>query len=100
VVRAPPKPLEGEIIEPDRYEDISALGLMQKTYKDTHLPYAIRLDAAQKAAPYEVPRLAQSTQDVTAGLTIRIEGGLPDLPGTNIIMPHEAGDSKKPNGSG
>lgn len=33
------------------------------------------------------PRLAQVTQDITAGITIRIEGGLPALPGTDIIMP-------------
>ena len=46
-----------------------------------------RIDAAAKVSVYMHPRLAQVSQDITAGLKIVIEGGLPQLPGTNIIMP-------------
>ena len=47
------------------------------------------------------PRLAQVTQEVTAGIKIVIEGGLPALPGTNIIMPEEhTSGNVKMNGKG
>ena len=49
-----------------------------------------RIDAAAKVSVYMHPRLAQVSQDITAGLKIVIEGGLPQLPGTNIIMPGES----------
>ena len=52
----------------------------------------VRIEAATKVSVYVHPRLAQVTQDVTAGVTIRIEGGLPALPGTNIIMPNHDKD--------
>jgi hypothetical protein len=59
------------------------------------------MDAAAKVAVYEHPRLAQTSQDLQIGATIRIEGGLPDLPGTNIIMPEkDTQDKKTANGSG
>jgi hypothetical protein len=54
---------------------------------DPRLPMPVRIDAAKAVAVYEHPRLAQQTQDVNANLNIRIHGGLPALPGTNIIMP-------------
>jgi hypothetical protein len=71
--------------------------------RDQTIPLSARMDAASKVAVFEHPRLAQVNQDVTAGVTIRIEGGLPNLPGTNIIMPDVSGKStatiKKTNGS-
>lgn len=99
------KPLEGEVLGPDEHEyndpDLSSLEFLRAVQRDQKLPMSVRIDAAKAAAVYEHPRLAQVNQDMTVGATIRIEGGLPDLPGTNIIMP----DSSKPkpkstNGSG
>jgi hypothetical protein len=98
----PTKEIEGEVLGPEHEYDKATepkeflLAVMQ----DTRLPMSVRLDAAAKVAVYMHPRLAQVAQDVTAGVTIRIEGGLPDLPGTDIIMPREEGVSKKTNGSG
>jgi hypothetical protein len=65
---------------------------------DKRLPMAARLDAAAKVAVYVHARLAQVTQDVTAGIKIVIEGGLPQLPGTNIIMP-DSGTASSTNTS-
>lgn len=67
---------------------------------DPRLPMAARIDAASKVSVYIHPRLAQMTQDITAGLTIRIEGGLPALPGTNIIMPEHENTPANPKGNG
>jgi hypothetical protein len=50
-------------------------------------PLSARIDAAKAVSVYMHPRLAQVTQDVTTGVRIVIEGGLPPLPGTNVIMP-------------
>lgn len=68
-------------------DDISAKEFLLAIMRDASLPIAVRMDAAAKVAVYEHPRLAQVSQDTTAGITIRIEGGLPDLPGTRVIMP-------------
>jgi hypothetical protein len=87
------KPLEGEIIRPEpEPHDYDTDGLTPKEFllavmRDKKVPLSVRTDAATKVAVYEHPRLAQTTQDLQVGATIRIEGGLPVLPGTNIIMP-------------
>jgi hypothetical protein len=97
-----PKEVDGEILGPEHEYDKASepkeflLAIMQ----DTRLPISVRMDAAAKVAVYMHPRLAQVAQDITGGLVIRIEGGLPDLPGTDIIMPREEGAQKKTNGSG
>jgi hypothetical protein len=101
-----------EIIEPDpaehAYNDstLSPKEFLLAVMRDRRLPLAARIEAATKVSVYEHARLAQVTQDVTAGITIRIEGGLPLLPGTNIIMPETEASStsstttvKKGNGS-
>jgi hypothetical protein len=83
--------LEVEVI-PHEYDrsDISPKEFLLAIMRDPRLPIAVRMDAAAKVAVYEHARLAQMTQDITAGIKIIIEGGLPALPGTNIIMPpHE-----------
>jgi hypothetical protein len=85
------KTLSGEVLDPEHdynNETLSAKDFMLAVMRDTRLPIVTRLDAASRVAVYEHPRLAQVNQDVNAGITIRIEGGLPDLPGTNIIMPN------------
>lgn len=61
--------------------------------RDKRLPLAARIEAATKVSVYEHARLAQVTSDMTIGATIKIEGGLPALPGTNIIMPDQASAS-------
>jgi hypothetical protein len=72
---------------------------------DKKVPLNLRMEAARNLAPFEHPRLAQVNQDLTAGVTIRIEGGLPELPGTNIIMPKQGSvlpsevPARKGNGS-
>lgn len=68
---------------------------------DRRTPMAARIDAAKAVSVYMHPRLAQVTQEVTAGIKIVIEGGLPALPGTNIIMPEEhTSGNVKMNGKG
>jgi hypothetical protein len=68
---------------------------------DDRVPMAARIDAAKAVSVYMHPRLAQVTQEITGGVRIVIEGGLPALPGTNIIMPDgQANTSGKTNGSG
>ena len=64
---------------------------------DPNMPIPARIDAAKAVSVYMHPRLAQVTQEVNAGIKIIIEGGLPALPGTNIIMPQPG---SKTNGSG
>ena len=109
-------PIEPEILGPDddhEYNNptLSSKEFMLAVMRDRRVPLSARLDAAAKVSAYEHPRLAQVSQDVTSGITIRIEGGLPPLPGTNVIMPvtdatpgtppvtlHSPG--KKGNGSG
>jgi hypothetical protein len=97
-----PKSNEPEILGPEpehAYNDpeLSPREFLLALMHDKRLPIPIRADAAAKVAVYEHPRLAQVTQDVTAGLRIEIIGGLPELPGTNVIMPN-ASLAKKANG--
>jgi hypothetical protein len=90
---------EAEILEPEpKYNDpeLSPQDFLLAVMHDKRLPMAARIDAASKVSVYVHPRLAQITQDVTAGVTIRIEGGLPALPGTNIIMPEHAKQATSP----
>jgi len=101
----PKSPIDGEILEPRIPHAYNQPGLSPKeflyaTFQDQSLPMSVRIDAAKAVAVYEHPRLAQVSQDVQGGLTIRIQGGLPDLPGTNIIMPDHQGTQKsvKTNG--
>lgn len=98
-----PKPIDGEILGPPHaYDDpdLSPKDFLLAVVHDSRLPVSVRIDAAAKVAVFEHPRLAQVSQDVTAGVRIIIEGGLPDLPGTNIIMPKNEEVPKKTNGSG
>jgi|SRR5262245_229426 len=99
----PKPPVEGEILEPRKHAyddaDLSAKEFLEAIYRDTTLPISVRMEAATKVAVYTHPRLQQVSQDVQGGLTIKIQGGLPELPGTNIIMPDRV-DKPKGNGSG
>lgn len=103
MARTPGK--EPEIIGPEQdheYNDpeLNSLDFLRAIQRDRKVPLQTRIDAAKAAAVYEHPRLAQINQDMTVGATIRIEGGLPDLPGTNIIMPNTNTDkARKANGS-
>lgn len=74
-------------------DDISPKEFLISIMRDKKLPITVRMEAASKVAVYEHPRLAQVNQETNAGVTIRIEGGLPPLPGTNVIMP--SGDKIK-----
>lgn len=81
--------------------DLSPKEMLLAIMRDQRLPLPIRMEAATKVAVYEHPRLAQTNQDISGGLRIVIEGGLPALPGTNIIMPTLGKEPpKKSNGSG
>lgn len=77
----------------DTYENeydnpnLDSIGFLRAIVRCRKLPVPMRVDAASKLSVFEHPRLAQQTQDVNANVTINIKGGLPDLPGTNIIMP-------------
>jgi|SRR5215469_142811 len=100
----PDKPIDGEVLGPEHEYDndgLSPKDFLLAIMRDKRVPLSARMEAATKVAVYEHPRLAQVNQDLTAGLTIRIEGGLPDLPGTNIIMPKtEQKPKSSANGSG
>jgi hypothetical protein len=96
-------PNEPEIIPPDPLhaydrEDIAPKDFLLAVMRDRRIPLQSRMEAAAKVAVYEHPRLAQTTQDLTAGVKIIIEGGLPTLPGTNIIMPGQEAWARKANG--
>ena len=96
-----PKPLDGEILPPEHEynkEDLDDLEWLRAVRNDKSLPMSIRMEASKAALNFRFPRLQQVAQDVTSGLTIHISGGLPDLPGTNIIMPET--DKPKSNGKG
>lgn len=100
------EPLTGEIVEPPEHEydnpAISPKEFLLAIMRDRRIPLPVRMDAAAKAAIYEHPRLQQVSQDINRGVTIRIEGGLPALPGTNVIMPQTAAEqteAPKTNGS-
>ena len=98
-----PKETEGEILGPGHaYDDpnLSPQDFLLAIMHDTRLPVSVRMDAAAKVSVYIHPRLAQVQQDVSTGLLIRIEGGLPALPGTDIIMPQGEEAPRKTNGSG
>jgi hypothetical protein len=85
-----PDPVEGEILGPEHdynKDDLSPKEFLYAVYRDKKLPMSVRIDAAKAVAVYEHPRLQQVASDVTAGVKLIIEGGLPPLPGTNIIMP-------------
>jgi hypothetical protein len=100
-----PKTLDGEVLPPEHEYDnpnLSPKDFLLAVMRDKKVPLSGRMDAASKVAVFEHPRLAQVSQDVTAGVTIKIEGGLPALPGTNIIMPNNeqsATPVAKTNGS-
>jgi len=102
------KPIEGEVIGPEEdhaYNDpeLSPKQFLIAVMRDRRVPLTARMEAAAKVSVFEHPRLAQVSQDINAGVRIIIEGGLPALPGTNIIMPEVHVDtdstiSKKGNG--
>jgi hypothetical protein len=94
-------PKEGEILGPKIHEynekGLPSKEWLRRVFEDESLPMSVRIDAAKACAAYEHPRLQQVASDITAGVTIRIEGGLPALPGTNVIMPNPE-QAKKGNG--
>jgi hypothetical protein len=103
------KSLDGEILGPEddhayNEPELSPKEFLLAVMHDRRVPLTARMDAAAKVAVFEHPRLAQVSQDMNAAVKIIIEGGLPALPGTNIIMPEVNAKSetstKKTNGSG
>lgn len=91
-----------EVLEPEpeyNRPDINPQDFLLAVMRNKRLPMMSRIQAAKDVAVYVHARLAQITQDVTAGVTVRIEGGLPQLPGTNIIMPNTDGISHGPQPS-
>jgi hypothetical protein len=100
------KPTEPEILgpeDPKPYDDpsLTSKDFLRAVYTCSRLPMSTRIEAAKAAAAYEHPRLQQVASDITAGVRMIIEGGLPALPGTNVIMPEtEGGQKRTTNGSG
>jgi hypothetical protein len=96
------KPPNQEILDPEgqipayNKPGLNPQEFLTSVYQCTTLPMMARIQAAKDVAVYVHARLAQVTQDITAGVKITIEGGLPDLPGTNIIMPHDASHAHAP----
>lgn len=99
----PPENIVGEGFGPEEHsydsDGITPKDFLLAIMRDKRVPLSVRMVAAEKVAVFEHPRLAQVSQDVTAGITIKIEGGLPALPGTNVIMPNQNAPPKT-NGSG
>jgi len=93
---------------PHKYNDpnLPPMEFLLAVMHDDRVPMAARIDAAKAVSVYMHPRLAQISQEISGGVKIIIEGGLPQLPGTSIIMPDgKAGVSgqltvQKTNGSG
>ena|SRR5215467_9204174 len=98
------EPKHGEILGPKSHaynvKDLPPKEWLRRVFEDESLPMSTRIDAAKACATYEHPRLQQVSQEIQGGMTIRIEGGLPALPGTNIIMPEVEKAKPKINGSG
>jgi hypothetical protein len=81
--------------------DLPPMEFLLAVMHDRRTPMAARIDAAKAVSVYMHPRLAQVTQETITGTKIIIEGGLPPLPGTNIIMPSDTpAMHHKTNGSG
>ena len=105
----PPQSFNGDsdTLPPERpYNDptLPPMEFLLAVMHDPTMPIPARIDAAKAVSVYMHPRLAQVTQEISGGVKIIIEGGLPALPGTNIIMP-ELGQSpnsgiSKTNGKG
>jgi hypothetical protein len=74
--------------------DLPPMEFLLAIMHDRRTPLAARIDAAKAVSVYMHPRLAQVTQEISGGVKIIIEGGLPALPGTNIIMPESSGSGK------
>lgn len=68
-------------------EDIDPLDFMLAVMRDKRLPITVRIDAANKSAQFKHARLAQLTRENADVVKVYISGGLPPLPGTDIIMP-------------
>jgi hypothetical protein len=105
LVTMPKPPIQGEVLGPEERPsyndpDLAPKDFLRAVYTNGRLPMSVRIDAAKACAAYEHPRLQQVASDITTGVRIIIEGGLPDLPGTNIIMPETETTTKKTNGSG
>ncbi len=69
--------------------DCSPLDFLQAVMRCNEVPLFIRQDAAKAAAQYIHPRLLAVSTAETGSLVVKVEGGLPQLPGTNTIMPGE-----------
>jgi hypothetical protein len=69
--------------------DCSPLDFLQAVMRCNEVPLFIRQDAAKAAAQYIHPRLLAVSTAETGSLVVKVEGGLPPLPGTNTIMPGE-----------
>lgn len=92
-----------EVLPIRKYNDpeLPPMEFLLAVMHDDKVPMAARIDAAKAVSVYMHPRLAQVTQEISGGVKIIIEGGLPALPGTNIIMPGtEIQKPKTTNGSG
>jgi hypothetical protein len=90
-----------EVLEPEpayNNPELDPREFLVAVIHDKRLPMSARIEAAKAVAVYMHPRLAQVNQEVNTGLNINITGGLPSLPGTNIIMPNP--NAPKPNGRG
>jgi hypothetical protein len=74
-------------IEDHNRPDISPREFLLAIMRNNRFPVSVRMDAAYKVANFEHARLAQIQQEIKGGMQINISGGLPKLPGTDVIMP-------------
>jgi hypothetical protein len=86
-----------EVIHPERRvrlrlpKDATSLDLLRAIYRHPRMPLETRIECANLALPYEHPRLvmiAPSNLDQPTQRLI-ISGGLPRLPGTTTVFPHD-----------
>jgi hypothetical protein len=67
--------------------DASPLDFLKAVYQCKRLPIELRIEAAREALPFVHPRLVAVMTSNASPQQIVIRGGLPALPGSNILMP-------------
>jgi hypothetical protein len=68
-------------------DDASPLEFLMAVYRSNIVPINLRVDAAKNAAMYVHPKLIAVAAVKTGQEKLMLSGGLPNLPGANVVMP-------------
>ena len=72
-------------------QGLMPLDYMLQLLRNTRFKPVFRFEIAKAAAPYCHPKLAQISTNGSNTLTIRVEGGLPPMPGSQMVLPNAGG---------